>query len=71
MTIQENGEVGDHSNDPGFYDSPVPVLNLATIALVVSDLENYAYGMPLTGDYRSFLLKHFQSSNRFSHLSYS
>ena len=26
MSVQENGEVGDHSQDPAFYSKPIPVL---------------------------------------------
>lgn len=73
--IQENGEVGDHSMQPEFYNKPIPttgtifgicvddfcasmlmsfiacIAELAEVSLDVHDLENYAYGAPLTGTF--------------------
>lgn len=38
--VQENGEVGDHSNYPEFYQTPIPSSQLAIIALTLYDFDN-------------------------------
>ena len=43
LVVQENGEAGDHSLDPAFYDvTPIPALALATLALPAFDEDDLA-----------------------------
>jgi len=38
--IQENGEVGDHSHDPEFYQSSIPSSQLDLVTLTIFDFDN-------------------------------
>ena len=40
LTIKENGEEGDHSLNPEFYDSPIPVTELARLELPLGDFDD-------------------------------
>eukprot|EP01032_Pedospumella_encystans_P023381 gene23381-26467_t len=46
VTIQENGESGDHSMQPEFYLRPIANNELVLVTLPVYDMEDYAYGPP-------------------------
>lgn len=39
-SVQQNGEVGDHSNDPAFYSTEIVSAELATITLLPYDYDN-------------------------------
>ena len=56
LTIRENGEDGDHSLQPEFYDTPIPVMQLVQLVLNVSDVDDKAMS-PLYDAARGALTK--------------
>jgi hypothetical protein len=52
VAMQQNGEIGDHSNDPAYYEQPIPTLELSIIALSAFDFDdqpgspNYGLRLP-------------------------
>lgn len=53
VTVQQNGEMGDHSNEPRFYESPIPSNEVSVITLDADDRDELETSHPYSSSRRS------------------